>query len=193
MIILDNYRYFYWNLCKELSIRCTQLPIYYISILCLQVEFKESSGGNAQLIFEEQKGKGTNKTPNAKQVACFSLETMLLALNQTQVDYFSLDVEGLEFDVLKTIPFNRVSDLLQKSVIVQMFTNMNITLMTIICSVFQINISTLSVEYVHGRHGKKAYESFMLEKGYEVHKDIHLHKPDIALFVDGFIFVKADL
>ena len=33
---------------------------------------------------------------------------MLLALNQTHVDYFSLDVEGFELDVLKTIPFDKV-------------------------------------------------------------------------------------
>lgn len=39
---------------------------------------------------------------------CFPLYSMLLAMNRTTVDYFSLDVEGNELDVLKTIPFDKV-------------------------------------------------------------------------------------
>ncbi|KAG0729173.1 Transposon TX1 uncharacterized protein [Chionoecetes opilio] len=42
------------------------------------------------------------------EVQCFPLATYLLALNVTTVDYFSLDVEGAEFDVLKTIPWEKV-------------------------------------------------------------------------------------
>jgi len=30
------------------------------------------------------------------------------AINRTEIDYFSLDVEGMELDILKTIPFERV-------------------------------------------------------------------------------------
>jgi len=39
---------------------------------------------------------------------CFPLASILLALNQTVVDYFSLDVEGAEFSILKAIPFESV-------------------------------------------------------------------------------------
>ena len=39
-------------------------------------------------------------------VPCFSLNTILNALNVKQVDYFSLDVEGSEMDVLNNIDFN---------------------------------------------------------------------------------------
>ena len=42
------------------------------------------------------------------KVQCFPLFTLLSALNITIVDYFSLDVEGNELDVLKTIPFDAV-------------------------------------------------------------------------------------
>ncbi len=51
---------------------------------------------------------------------CFPLESILAALNRTHVDYFSLDVEGKEVEILKTVPFDR------------------------------IQIDTLSVEYAHG-------------------------------------------
>lgn len=40
-------------------------------------------------------------------VQCIPLLTYLLALNISHVDYFSLDVEGTETDVLKQIDFNR--------------------------------------------------------------------------------------
>ena len=52
------------------------------------------------------------KYPNEKQesltVQCFPLYSILLATNQTKVDYLSLDVEGHEFRVLKTIPWSKI-------------------------------------------------------------------------------------
>ncbi|KAK2154062.1 hypothetical protein LSH36_278g06043 [Paralvinella palmiformis] len=39
---------------------------------------------------------------------CFPLFSMLVAVNRTHIDYFSLDVEGSELDILKTIPFDKV-------------------------------------------------------------------------------------
>lgn len=41
-------------------------------------------------------------------VRCFPLYSFLVALNTTTVDYFSLDVEGSEYDVLRNIPWNKV-------------------------------------------------------------------------------------
>lgn len=49
----------------------------------------------------------TKKSPMVN-VQCFPLYTYLLALNVTVVDYFSLDVEGSELNVLKTIPFDKI-------------------------------------------------------------------------------------
>ena len=39
---------------------------------------------------------------------CFTLHSLLLAVGQTHVDYFSLDVEGPELQILQTIPFDKV-------------------------------------------------------------------------------------
>lgn len=43
------------------------------------------------------------------EVQCVPLYTILLALNRTTIDYLSLDVEGAEISVLRTIPFDKVS------------------------------------------------------------------------------------
>ena len=67
---------------------------------------------------------------------CFPVYSLLLALNRTTVDYFSLDVEGSELQVLKTIPFDKV------------------------------DIKVLTVEFVHTKEGKKNLEQFMNSKGY---------------------------
>ena len=42
------------------------------------------------------------------QIQCFPLYSILLALNQTNVDYLSLDIEGDELYVLKTVPFDKL-------------------------------------------------------------------------------------
>ena len=118
------------------------------------MDFQEASGGA---------GKLTKRQPqqNAlRTVPCFPLETMMLALNTTRIDYWSLDVEGYELDILKTVPFDR------------------------------LDIEILSVEYGHGADGKKPYVEFMAEKGYRVHKDIHMSRTEITLYVEDFIFVK---
>ena len=42
------------------------------------------------------------------RLQCFPLYSILMALGNPKVDYFSLDIEGAEFPVLKTIPFDKV-------------------------------------------------------------------------------------
>ena len=39
---------------------------------------------------------------------CFPFISIMRALNRTKVDYFSLDVEGFEMPILKTIPFDQI-------------------------------------------------------------------------------------
>ena len=39
---------------------------------------------------------------------CFPLYTTLLALNNPTVNFLSLDIEGAEFQVFKTIPWDKV-------------------------------------------------------------------------------------
>ena len=40
---------------------------------------------------------------------CFDIYSLLRAVNRTHVNYFSLDVEGAELPILKTIPFEMIS------------------------------------------------------------------------------------
>ena len=42
------------------------------------------------------------------QVVCFPFHSILFAIGNPSVDYFSLDIEGIELDVLKTIPWDKV-------------------------------------------------------------------------------------
>ena len=50
-----------------------------------------------------------NKNFEKHTVKCFSLFDMLQAVGRTMVDYFSLDVEGHELGVLKSIPWDKVT------------------------------------------------------------------------------------
>ncbi len=69
---------------------------------------------------------------------CFPLYSILLALNRKTVDYFSLDVEGAELGVLKTIPFDKV------------------------------NIRVLTVEFTHALGGNNnEIQTFMEAQGYK--------------------------
>jgi hypothetical protein len=45
---------------------------------------------------------------NIYKIQCFPLYSILLAINRTHVDYFSLDIEGAELKVLSTIPWHKV-------------------------------------------------------------------------------------
>lgn len=82
--------------------------------------------------------KGQGLRPDTVQIECFPFYSFMLALNRTTIDFFSLDVEGDELKILKTIPFDK------------------------------INIKMLTVEYLHGPGGANALQKFMESKGYQV-------------------------
>lgn len=87
-----------------------------------------------EVIFDEFRRK-KSLTVN---VQCFPLYTYLMALNVTTIDYFSLDVEGSELNVLKTIPFDK------------------------------IDIKTLSVEFFHVKEGDDGVRTYLENKGFIV-------------------------
>ena len=90
----------------------------------MKVAFEEggNEGSLVTHIADEEKDSGKKwyeqfwnkqKTERIKSATlitaqCFPLYSALLALNRTRVDFFSLDVEGHELKILKTIPWNKV-------------------------------------------------------------------------------------
>lgn len=161
-LLVEMDPYFYTQLIgksrRAWSINACLSPQPYVT----QMEYKESSGGAGELMSSRPRPSARQST-DSKLVPCFPLHALLVALNETRVDYLSLDVEGFELEILRTIPWR------------------------------QLDVSVLSVEYVHGRAGKRSYVEFMNSQGYTVHKDIHLHDFPQTLFVDDFIFVNKSL
>ncbi|KAK3610841.1 hypothetical protein CHS0354_034047 [Potamilus streckersoni] len=100
------------------------------------------------------------------EVPCFPLYSIMLAINQTSIDYFGLDVEGNELLILQTIPFD------------------------------DINITGLTAECLEmGQRGSKdaaAVRKFLENKGYTCHGIIAAN-PGHGCFAEDFIFVKKGL
>ncbi|XP_047492557.1 uncharacterized protein LOC125041567 isoform X2 [Penaeus chinensis] len=102
----------------------------------------EQQENQGHIVGKQDNPSGGSEVGGVLEVQCFPLYSYLLALNVTTVDYFSLDVEGAEFSVLKTIPWEKV------------------------------DIKTLSVEFIHDHEGKEAIQTYMLSKGYYVHSEV---------------------
>lgn len=92
---------------------------------------------------------------------------MMLAMHRTKIDYFSLDVEGFEMPILRSIPFDK------------------------------LDISVLSVEYVHGEKetedSEDDYVNFMASQGYKVHSKINVTIEEIRLYANDYVFIKESL
>ena len=52
--------------------------------------------------------KSVDKGMKLATVQCFPLYSILLAVGRTKIDYFSLDVEGSETDVLTSTPWHKI-------------------------------------------------------------------------------------
>jgi hypothetical protein len=80
------------------------MNLSYLFVVCRTVVFKQAfnQGRISQNQLDDQNRVGS------VQVQCFPIYSILAALNRTEVDYFSLDIEGDELAVLKTIPWNNV-------------------------------------------------------------------------------------
>ena len=69
------------------------------------IETDENGNKKYDKFWDEMEGQVNNPTI---EVQCFPLYSVLLASNRTTIDYFSLDVEGFEIKILKTIPWDKV-------------------------------------------------------------------------------------
>jgi len=69
-----------------------------------------SLSGREDVMDSKHKDRIKNEYPvdSYLDVPCFSLNTIMKALGVKKIDMFSLDVEGGEFDVLKTIDFKNL-------------------------------------------------------------------------------------
>ncbi len=83
----------------------------FFSLTTMKVTFRTNYGVghivNIGLREKNYTGKATSKGTDTT-VQCFPVYSILLAVNRTAVDYFSLDIEGHELLVLQTIPFSKV-------------------------------------------------------------------------------------
>ena len=57
---------------------------------------------------EDQRIHAFNITENVHEIQCFPLYSLMLAIRRTVIHFFSLDMEGAEYKILKTIPWNKV-------------------------------------------------------------------------------------
>jgi hypothetical protein len=91
-------------------------------------------------------------------VQCFPFYSFLLAYGRTSVDFFSLDVEGHELKILKTIPWHKVD------IKVPYRTHYNFLEDMIIYINF--DWQTLVVEWEHVEEGEAGIVKFMEENGF---------------------------
>jgi Methyltransferase FkbM domain len=90
------------------------LNIISMAVAIISNESETSVCFYFQACFEQKENQGRiSKSVHCNQpghvgVQCLPLWSLLLALNRTTIDYFSLDVEGSELAVLKTIPFDKI-------------------------------------------------------------------------------------
>ena len=78
-------------------------------------KYQEVSHLGGLTAFEEKahvetvRNTGYNATRKEEiSVMCYPLYSVMLALGRNHIDYFSLDVEGAELAILKTIPFDKL-------------------------------------------------------------------------------------
>ena len=57
-----------------------------------------------------------NSNANVTKALCLPFVTILYAIGNPSVDYFSLDIEGVELDVLQTIPWDKVDIKVNESI-----------------------------------------------------------------------------
>ncbi|CAB3386625.1 Hypothetical predicted protein [Cloeon dipterum] len=93
-------------------------------------------------------------------VHCMPLYSILKAFNATSIDFFSLDVEGNELDVLKTLPFDKV------------------------------DIKTFAIEFSNIKEGKEHLRQFMISKGYYELPSTQKERSHLNWAQEDCIFVK---
>ena len=82
------------------------------NVKLMGTEFGFSSHNADELKFDEKFYEKNSDSLKKIKVQCFPLQAILKAMNLPIVNYFSLDIEGPEYEVLKTLEFSKLSDIL---------------------------------------------------------------------------------
>lgn len=121
---------------KSWSINACLSPVNRTSF----ITFGEMGDGRGHVVMEGTQEKFEAKTKYI--VPCFTLESMMLALNRSTIGFFSLDVEGAEAQVLKTINFQK------------------------------LDIKTLTVEYEHVEGGEAGLTQLLTSRGMKFYEKV---------------------
>lgn len=77
---------------------------------CLGLDGKPSMANFAQKAVESgMAGLVPEETPDSFKMQCFPLYSLILATGNRTINYFSLDIEGAEMQVLESIPWDKVN------------------------------------------------------------------------------------
>ncbi|KAK2161951.1 hypothetical protein LSH36_107g05100 [Paralvinella palmiformis] len=101
--LLDKRRHAYAvNVCLSPTKRPVVMPF----------ETANALGGLVDYMPDIHRRRIEHEQPNASatiDLQCFPIYSILMALDVSHVDFFSLDIEGAEVEVLYTIPFDRIT------------------------------------------------------------------------------------
>lgn len=87
------------------------------------------------------KGERQNVAQGQGKALCFSFYSILLAVGNPVVDYFSLDVEGAELPILKSIPWEKVNIKVNFFYFKNISYNLNnVSLSLLLLNIFIINL-----------------------------------------------------
>ncbi|XP_060605156.1 protein Star-like [Ruditapes philippinarum] len=131
----ENYKVLKTKNRKAFTMQACLNPQPYPAVMTFNKAF------NRGRVVHDQEAKNWIKKQNIPKdevhIQCFPLYSILLALDQLTVDFFSLDVEGDELNILKTIPWG------------------------------EVNIKMLTVEYVHDVGSSAGLKSYVEKQGYD--------------------------
>ena len=79
--------------------------------MSLSFKMADYSGGLTNFMEDKHKERIEEYHPESEivKVQCFPLFSILQAMGISHVDYFSLDIEGAELEVLRTLPLDKIS------------------------------------------------------------------------------------
>ena len=126
----------------------------------LQLYFNEAGGQLGAAGIPEPSER---HNPDVHLTSCLPLSKVLLGLKYTHINYLSLDVEGLEYNILEAFPYD------------------------------SIQVDYISVEYLHVRQGQEAIIQLMTTHGYTFLDKLYSIDECRETFVHDFLFVKKNL